>query len=776
MRGTGWLAAVAAVVAMVVVSCGGAGGSSAPTSEPGTTTPVTGSSAPTTVPAEPDPGKPATPAAIEGPTALAVDVATGEERWRVSLSPDIVAGTAGDGRIFSIACPSGQVGAADIVTGVTLWTTPVDCREGTPGLLLTTDIVVARTAGALVGLAAETGAERWRVDVPAPLLSFAFAADDGLVVAGTGTGLIAVEATTGAERWQVDLHGTPHTAVMPDGHVVAIAGEPGSSQEELVSLATATGAEVWRQPAEGRGFPVALGDLAVFGTVLPGSPQGPTGPSGGPGSGGVVALDAASGDVVWRRERDVGLPIGPLLTGTSGEMLVASWSSGSVAGPSELTVEALAGDGSVLWETPGSRSLAVVDDVVVVAGGQDGVAGLDGTTGEEQWRLRDTGFVQGAQGGNGIAVVAVMGPEGSQEPPTEVEGSTILEAVGVTDGASRWRTNLEGFALPDPPVVAGDVAAVRACSGPGEQVVSAVDLATGDLNWTWEGGTCDGLGGLASTGSMVVAAGPEGLTALDAGTGEPRFEVPIGDVQRLTANADVVVAATPTEVVVFDAGTGTERWRAPALGAVLVSPVLTDDLVVVPMADSEATAASMAMAVTAFDLATGDVRWTQQVPGMVNGSPVVLGTVLAVDVMDVGVVDSSQPPSPPASPAAPLLLGLDLATGTELWRVTGEGNPFGPTVGGSGTGVVAATWTTNTQEPNGAIHAFGADGQARWVADGLVGLGAGAGLVLASTVEGSSVALDASTGQERWRIVGPASFPGFADDQVLLVHTVGGSH
>ena len=45
---------------------------------------------------------------------------------------------------------------------------------------------------------------------------------------------------------------------------------------------------------------------------------------------------------------------------------------------------------------------------------------------------------------------------------------------------------------------------------------------------------------------MVVAAGPEGLTALDAGTGEPRFEAPIGDVQRLAANADVIVAATPT--------------------------------------------------------------------------------------------------------------------------------------------------------------------------------------------------------------------------------------
>ena len=222
--------------------------------------------------------------------------------------------------------------------------------------------------------------------------------------------------------------------------------------------------------------------------------------------------------------------------------------------------------------------------------------------------------------------------------------------------------------------------------------------------------------------------------------------LPISDVQRLTATTEVVVAATPTEVVVFDAGTGAERWRAPAPGAVLVSPVLTDDLVVVPMADSEATAASMAMAVTAFDLATGDARWTEQVPGMVNGSPVVLGTVLAVDVMDVGVVDSSQPPGPPAPPAAPLLLGLDLATGTELWRVTGEGNPFAPTVGGSGTEVVAATWTTNVQEPSGAIHAFGADGQARWVADGLVGLGAGAGLVLASTVEGSSVALDAVDG------------------------------
>ena len=163
--------------------------------------------------------------------------------------------------------------------------------------------------------------------------------------------------------------------------------------------------------------------------------------------------------------------------------------------------------------------------------------------------------------------------------------------------------------------MAGDVAAVRTCVVDGQLVVSAVDLATGDPRWTWEGGTCDGLGGLASTGSMVVAAGPEDLTALDAGTGEPRFEAPVGDVQRLAANAEVIVPVTPTEVVVLDAGTGAERWRAPAPGAVLVSPVLTDDLVVVPMADGAATAASERMMVTTFDLATGDARWTQQVPG-----------------------------------------------------------------------------------------------------------------------------------------------------------------
>ena len=200
--------------------------------------------------------------------------------------------------------------------------------------------------------------------------------------------------------------------------------------------------------------------------------------------------------------------------------------------------------------------------------------------------MRDTGSVLGAQGGSGIAVVAVTGPEGSQEPPTDIEGSTILEAVGVTDGASQWRVDLEGFALPEPPVVAGDVAAVRTCVADGQRR-QRCDLATGDPSWTWEGGTCDGLGGLASTGSMVVAAGPEGLTALDASTGEPRFEAPIGDVQRLTANADVVVAATPTEVVVFDAGTGAERWRAPAPGRSGVAGLVPTTSVVVPTADRE---------------------------------------------------------------------------------------------------------------------------------------------------------------------------------------------
>ena len=446
MRTLGRGAATLTVLALLA-ACGRSEAPSAPTSVGSAESTSSASTVGSTVPTSTAPTKTPPPEPIDGPTALAVDVATGEERWRVSLGPDVVAGATGDGRVFSIACPTGQVGAADIVTGATLWTTPVDCREGMPGLLATTDIVVARTASALVGLAAETGAEQWRVDVPAPVLSFAFAADDGLVVAGTGDrGLIAVDATTGAERWRVDVQATPFTAVMPDGHVVAIVGEPGSGQEALVSLASATGDEVWRRPAEGRGFPVAFGDLAVFGTVLPGSPQGPTGPSGGPGSGGVVALDAASGDVVWRRERDAGLPFGPLLTSTSGDTIVANWSSGSEAGPSDLTVEALGRDGSVRWETPGWRALAVVDDVIVVTTAQDGVVGLDGETGEEQWRLRDTGSVLGAQGGSGIAVVAVTGPEGSQEPPTDIEGRTILEAVGATDGASQWRTDLEGFA------------------------------------------------------------------------------------------------------------------------------------------------------------------------------------------------------------------------------------------------------------------------------------------------------------------------------------------
>ena len=80
---------------------------------------------------------------------------------------------------------------------------------------------------------------------------------------------------------------------------MAIVGEPGSGQEALVSLAAATGDEVWRQPAEGRGFPVAFGDLAVFGTVLPGPPRA-DGTERWPGFRRGRGADAASGDVVWR--------------------------------------------------------------------------------------------------------------------------------------------------------------------------------------------------------------------------------------------------------------------------------------------------------------------------------------------------------------------------------------------------------------------------------------------------------------------------------------------
>lgn len=141
---------------------------------------------------------------------LALDLATGTERWRASL-PDAAQGggaVAGDGVAYVSAMPA----AFDLATGARRWQTPLDGTPlGSPALapdgstlyaaMLRTD----NASGVVVALDARTGAERWRTDTGDVVLrpiEPLWLEEGMLVVPGLSGKIVALDAATGAERWR----------------------------------------------------------------------------------------------------------------------------------------------------------------------------------------------------------------------------------------------------------------------------------------------------------------------------------------------------------------------------------------------------------------------------------------------------------------------------------------------------------------------------------------------------------------------------------------------
>ena len=87
------------------------------------------------------------------------------------------------------------------------------------------------------------------------------------------------------------------------------------------------------------------------------------------------------------------------------------------------------------------------------------------------------------------------------------------------------------------------------------------------------------------------------------------------------------------------------------------------------------------------------------------------------------------------------------------------------------TGTIVTT-TVDTASPTGTpgIRTLAADGSPRWSKEGLIASAAGAGLVLATPMDGSGlVALDAATGAERWRLDAPSSTITISGDRIVGV-------
>ncbi len=291
-----------------------------------------------------------------------------------------------------------------------LWTRPLG--EGYSSIVVDGDLLVtmyrAQDEEVIVGLDAASGATRWRHAYPAPLAHNGYV-DVWLNASGPGpysTPLLAfgsvfavgidgalhvLEAETGLVRWSVNLaerfelaeyNAFASSPLAFDGTVILPLGGSGAG---VVALNPASGAVVWRSEsfAVAPGSPVLIRVEGRDQLVVVGQQE-------------LVGLDPGDGRVLWRHphENELGLNLSMPVWGAD-ERLFMSSAYGS--GSRMLTLSVIDGRTTPeeAWSTNRMRihftNALRVDGMVLGSSGDFGPAfltALDASTGEELWRDR----------------------------------------------------------------------------------------------------------------------------------------------------------------------------------------------------------------------------------------------------------------------------------------------------------------------------------------------------------------------------------------------------
>jgi outer membrane protein assembly factor BamB len=250
------------------------------------------------------------------------------------------------------------------------------------------------------------------------------------------------------------------------------------------------------------------------------------------------------------------------------------------------------------------------------------------------------------------------------------------------------------------------------------------------------------LKGPVVSGGAVVLVGTDSVVALEAASGEVRWEEPReeGPAGPPAIAGDLVLYSSGQEgaaaLVARRIDGGRQEWSTPTGGAVAGGVVIEGDRAFAATRDGE---------VLALDVAEGEVQWRFQAAGVIATTPAVADGLVLVTPRN-------------SSTGASALQAIDVESGEESWRLAPEGGAAPQSSSpAAGSGVAVAGLG------DGRIHAVGlGSGIDRWSVRTRLGFGSGqvpalpedevgrdvSGLYFAQALRVSR--LDPATGQERW--------------------------
>ena len=298
-------------------------------------------------------------------------------------------------------------------------------------------------------LAIDTGKEQWCWESGMRALSAPALMDGMLWTVGDGNQLWAVNTRSGEAQPSVQLEGQRHIAAPAvAGHHLII-----PSRGPLVqAVDTATHQIAWQyqHPSSAwAGTPLPVSDLVVVPFT----------------DGSLATLDANTGVVRWSKPAS-GRHLSPLVS--DGKRLFV----GGRRGLQALDIH----DGSLVWQMESPRRVVarplLYRTIVIVAGHDHIVRGLDAETGEEQWRwegergyeiapiVTPAGLVL-TDAGNTLTVHAFPNPEPTVEEALEVQAwrvaaSALAREGRLSEAALLLEENDEYFAAAEMWVAAGE--------------------------------------------------------------------------------------------------------------------------------------------------------------------------------------------------------------------------------------------------------------------------------------------------------------------------------